>query len=281
MVSEPHKSMASNSHIPNNIMQPHLPKLTGKNYHHWRIQMKVLYESQDLRSFVEHGYTELIPVENTTQQQILNDKENKKKDKKTMFFIFQAVDENIFESISTATTSKEAWDILYKTYRVDYIVKIVRLRTLRCEFDNVRMKETESIEEFYIRVIFLLNQMRLNGEVIDDKRVVEKILRSLTRKFEYMVVAIEESKDISDLSLENLLGILESNELRLKQFDTQSFEHAFQTQSNNQNSPTEKQFNQNNHVKGKGRGRPLSQVQCFHTKRYGHTIKFCRERLAE
>lgn len=189
--------------------------------------MKVLYESQDLWNFVENGYTELIPVEGITPQQILEDKEKKKRDRKALFFLFQSVDEYIFERISSSKTSKEAWDVLHKTYRGEERVKIVRLQTLRCEFDNIKMRETESVEEFYNRMIVLLNQMRLNGETIEDRRVVEKILRSLTRKFEYVVVAIEESKDISDLSLENLLGILQSHELRIKQFDSQPLEHAF------------------------------------------------------
>ncbi|KAJ9546430.1 LOW QUALITY PROTEIN: hypothetical protein OSB04_018973 [Centaurea solstitialis] len=33
--------------------------------------------------------------------------------------------------------------------------------------------------------------------------------------------------------------------------------------------------------KGKGRGRPFSQVKCFYCDKLGHTIKFCRKKLAE
>ncbi|KAL7587341.1 hypothetical protein Lser_V15G39417 [Lactuca serriola] len=74
----------------------------------------------------------------------------------------------------------------------------------------------------------LTNQIRLNGEDIDDKRIVEKILRSLTRKFEYIVVAIEESKDLKTLSLESLVGTLQSHELRMRQFDDSPMEQSFQ-----------------------------------------------------
>ncbi|KAL4582817.1 hypothetical protein LXL04_007378 [Taraxacum kok-saghyz] len=76
--------------------------------------------------------------------------------------------------------------------------------------------------------------MRINGEPIEDKRAVEKILRSLTRKFEYIVVAIEEPKDLAEVSLEGLLGALQSHELRLRQFDDTPFEQAFQFQSSGQ-----------------------------------------------
>ena len=67
----------------------------------------------------------------------------------------------------------------------------------------------------------------MNFKKIEDQRIVEKILRSLTRKFDSTVVAIEESKDLSTLSVESLLGSLQSHELRMKQYDTAPLEQAF------------------------------------------------------
>lgn len=71
---------------------------------------------------------------------------------------------------------------------------------------TLRMKESESVEEYFNRVISLFNQLRINGDKIEDQRVAEKILRSMSTKFEYIVVAIEESKDLSTLSLDSLMG---------------------------------------------------------------------------
>lgn len=50
------------------------------------------------------------------------------------------------------------------------------------------------IEVVFNKVVTLTNHMTVNNEIITDKRVVENILRSLTRKLEYVVVAIEKSK---------------------------------------------------------------------------------------
>ena len=50
-------------------------------------------------------------------------------------------------------------------------------------------------------------------------KIVEKILRSLTWKFESTIVAIEESKGLSKLSVESLLRSLQSHELRMKQYN--------------------------------------------------------------
>ena len=54
--------------------------------------------------------------------------------------------------------------------------------------------------------------MRLNGEHIIDKRLVQKKPRILTRKFEYVVMAVEESKESSSLSIENFIVIFQSHE---------------------------------------------------------------------
>ncbi|TXG70161.1 hypothetical protein EZV62_005096 [Acer yangbiense] len=81
--------MASN----NNMLQPQLPKFIGKNYNQWSIQMKVLYESQELWGVVETGFVEPENQTGLTQAQLNELKENRKKDKKALFFIFQAIDE--------------------------------------------------------------------------------------------------------------------------------------------------------------------------------------------
>jgi type II secretory pathway predicted ATPase ExeA len=57
------------------------------------------------------------------------------------------------------------------------------------------MEENENVADFFTRVTRLVNQIKVCGEVITTKSVVAKILRSLTPKFDHLVVAIEEIKD--------------------------------------------------------------------------------------
>ena len=115
--------------------------------------MKVLYQSQELWDIVESGVAEPTNVANITPQQLQELKENRKKDKKVLFFIYQAVDEVIFERISTVTSVKEAWDTLHSSHKGDDNVKMVRLQTLHSEFDTLKMKNSESIEDYFNRVI--------------------------------------------------------------------------------------------------------------------------------
>lgn len=56
----------------------------------------------------------------------------------------------------------------------------------------------------------------------------------MTRKYESVVVTVEESKDLETISIEELMGILQSQELRLKQYDKNAIDQTFQVQSGTQ-----------------------------------------------
>ncbi|XP_074378708.1 uncharacterized protein LOC141720258 [Apium graveolens] len=72
--------------------------------------------------------------------------------------------------------------------------------------------------------------MKRNGESLDDVRVMENLLRSLTRKFDYVVTSIEESKDLSMISIDELVGSLRAYEQRMTQYDDVShLEKALQS----------------------------------------------------
>ena len=58
--------------------------------------------------------------------------------------------------------------------------------------------------------------MRSNGEPMTDVKIVEKILRTLTEKYMYVVVYIEESKDIDKMSIEELQSTLIVHEQKFR-----------------------------------------------------------------
>nr|KYP50929.1 hypothetical protein KK1_027288 [Cajanus cajan] len=68
------------------------------------------------------------------------------------------------------------------------------------------MKESETIEEYYGRIKEIVNKMKLYGKEIKEKRVVEKILITLTEKYDSIVASIETSSDPSSLSVNKLIG---------------------------------------------------------------------------
>ena len=250
--------------------------------------MKVLFKSQDLWNLVENGYIEVANNEefNAMRKEEKDSLvESRKKDQKALYAIFQAVEETIFEKISNAETAKAAWDILQKSYKGDDRVRRVRLQTLRGDFESLRMNDSESISLYFDRVQNIVNQLRVNGETLQDVRVVEKILRSLTERFDYVVAAIEEGQDISTMTLERLMGSLCSHEQRMNQKSVSSYpEQALQSRI----APSNRGSYQGGRGRGGGQGRggnsnftgkfktrDKSKVKCFKCNKFGHYKSEC------
>jgi Domain of unknown function (DUF4219)/gag-polypeptide of LTR copia-type len=138
--------------------QMSLPRLTKANYENWSIQMKALLDSQDAWEMVEEGFVEPTTTTGYMAGQHKALKETRSKDKTTLYMLFRAVDESGFEKIASATTSKEAWDILANVYKGADRVKQVRLKTLRCELEGMKMKELEGISDYtYVQIV--VNQL--------------------------------------------------------------------------------------------------------------------------
>ncbi|GKV51061.1 hypothetical protein SLEP1_g57737 [Rubroshorea leprosula] len=214
--------MASNSNSLN-LSQSLVPIFNGENNVFWSIKMKTFFVSQDLWDLVENGFVE------TEKSPAAKVKDLRKKDAKSLLILQQAVTDSIFPRIANATKSKEAWTILNQEFYGDDKVTIVKLQTLRKEFENLCMKGSESVQDFINRVSVIIHQLKTYGDQVDDRKVVEKVLRCLPSKFDHVVAAIEESKDFFVYSLNQLMGSLLAHEERMNRFAKKNMEQAFQT----------------------------------------------------
>ncbi|GJW00664.1 hypothetical protein Tco_1555915 [Tanacetum coccineum] len=211
----------SNSSV--NVSQPQIPVFKGDSYEIQSIKMKTLFRSQDLWDLVDKGCAD------STSEETKN-KENQKRDAKALFFIQQAVDETIFSRIAAANSAKEAWDTLKTEYQGSAKVITVKLQFLRRDFESAVIKSNETVQTYIARVLGIVSQMRAYGDKVDDEVVVAKILRSLSSKFDHVVAAIEESKDLSTYSVDELMGSLQTHEARINRNVVKGEKHAFQVQ---------------------------------------------------
>ena len=112
-------------------------------------------------------------------------------------------------------TAKEAQTILQTTYEGTKAVKDSKLQRLTTSFDEIKMEEDESFDEFYAKLKDIVNSVFNLGETIPKPRIVRKVLRSLPKRFHAKITAIEESKDIDKIPLTELVSNLQMYELGL------------------------------------------------------------------
>ena len=134
---------------------------------------------------------------------------------KALKAIFCGVSPDEFHRISHVTIAKEAWQILETTYEGTKKVKDTKLQTLTTRFEKLKMSEDESFDLFYGK----LNEVVIGkfnlGEKTEDSKIVRKILRSFLESFHTKVTAIEQSKDLNDIRVQELIGSLQTYKLSL------------------------------------------------------------------
>ncbi|XP_019441534.1 PREDICTED: uncharacterized protein LOC109346408 [Lupinus angustifolius] len=199
--------------FPNN-----LPILDGNNWNKWRIQMLVIMGFQEVSEIVEDGIPDTADL--TTEVQRVLYKESKMKDCQAMFLLHQCVDEAHFKKIAKARSAKEAWEILEKRNEGAEQLKKVRLQTMKRQYEFMQMEPSERITQYFNRVTSHTNATKANGEKMTDQIIVEKILRTLSPKFDHIVVVIEESKKIDEMKIVDLQGSLEAHEQRILERST-------------------------------------------------------------
>jgi hypothetical protein len=86
--------------------------------------------------------------------------ENRKKDNKALGLIQQGLNESIFMNISSFASSNMAWNILETCYQGVSKVKTIKLQNLRRDFENMKMKDNESVDTFMTQVMSVVNQLR-------------------------------------------------------------------------------------------------------------------------
>ena len=79
----------------------------------------------------------------------------------------------------------------------------------------LRMKSGESVTDYFSRTMAIVNKIRIHGDKTEDVLIVEKILRSLTPNFNFVVCSIEEANDVGLLSIDELQSSLLVHEQKL------------------------------------------------------------------
>ena len=84
-------------------------------------------------------------------------------------------------------------------------VKESRLAMLSSEYENFTIAKEENVKEMYGRLSEFVYKSKALGKPYTGLEIVRKILRVLPRSFEAKVTTIQESKDLKQIKVEELV----------------------------------------------------------------------------
>ncbi|MCI21955.1 retrovirus-related Pol polyprotein from transposon TNT 1-94 [Trifolium medium] len=152
-----------------------------------------------------------------------------------------------------------------RKYQGSTKVKHAQLQALRREFEVLAMKDSESVDEYFARTLTIANKMTAHGERLDQTAVVEKVLRSMT--------SIEESNDVTTLTIDELQSSLLIHEQRMKSTQEKEDEQALKVTNSGRGYGRGRG---RGGFRGRGRGRQSKEnVECFGCHKLGHYQNEC------
>ena len=111
--------------------------------------------------------------------------------------LFSAVTNEEFKKISSIETAKEAWTIFQTTCEGTKIVKDSKLQRLTTSFEEIKMEEDESFDEFYSKLKDIVNSAFNLGETIPKPKIVRKVLRSLPERFHAKIITLRNQRTLT------------------------------------------------------------------------------------
>ncbi|GJY35293.1 retrovirus-related pol polyprotein from transposon TNT 1-94 [Tanacetum coccineum] len=130
--------------------------------------------------------------------------------------IYNALPRKEYEIIFMCNTTKEIWKTLLITHQGNSQVKDNKIDLLVQQYEQFIIFEDESIDSAFARFNTIITSLKSLDEGYSNKNYVRKFLRALHPKWRAKVMAIEESKDLTSLSLDELIGNLKVHKKIIK-----------------------------------------------------------------
>lgn len=216
--------------------------------------------------------------------------------------ILSAIPEDVLFLVAKKKNAREVWTALKTMFLGVERVQEARVQSLQEEFDRLKMKGTETIDDYALKVGTIVNKIRELGENMEESYVVKRMLRSLPNKFMQIVSSIEQFADLKSMTVEELIGRLKAHEERLRNANLVDDEHVLLTRAQwkakeekggeASGSGTNKGGRGRGRSRGRGRGDgergndkefkfDKTKLCCYNCQNYGHYAPECCSKKEE
>ncbi|GJW64209.1 copia protein [Tanacetum coccineum] len=160
----------------------------------------------------KEGKVEIIPYEKYEESH----KKIISKNDEAEMILYNALPKKEYERIFMCDTAKDIWNSLIITHQGNKQVKDNKIDLFFQKYEEFTISDDETIDCAFTRFNTIITQLKSLDESSSSHNHVRKFLRALPTKWHPKVTTIEESKDLSTLSLDELIGNLKVYEVILE-----------------------------------------------------------------
>ncbi|GJT03120.1 hypothetical protein Tco_0824289 [Tanacetum coccineum] len=202
------------------------PLFESDSFIYWKNRFETYVKSKDLdlwhvitngdfQPIIQNPETkldEVVPFEKQSDEL----KRRLAKNNEAKMVIYNALPRKEYERIFMCNTAKEIWKTLLITHQGNSQVKDNKIDLLVQQYEQFIISEDESIDSAFARFNTIITSLKALDEGYSSKNYVRKFLRALHPKWRAKVMAIEESKDLTSLSLDEVIGNLKVYKMIIK-----------------------------------------------------------------
>ncbi|CAN6233548.1 unnamed protein product [Urochloa humidicola] len=182
------------------------PCFDGTDYARWKSDMKIYLNAihPSIWWIVERGYTLKDTDSPGTRE------ENEHKNALVANVILSALSPSERNNVYGLESAKEIWDMLQLAHQGTSHVQELKIEQLMGKLHRFIMEEGETPTEMYIRLIRIVNEIKVLGsKEMTDNFVVRRMLRAITPRNTILAAVIRERKDFAKLRPLDVLEIID------------------------------------------------------------------------
>eukprot|EP00256_Glycine_max_P063170 XP_014632874.1 uncharacterized protein LOC106799214 [Glycine max] len=131
------------------------------------------------------------------------------------------------------------------------------------EFELQRMKESETVKDYTYKLLGIANKTRLLGGDFADSRIVEIFLVTVSERYEASIVSLENIKDLSKITLTEVVHVLQAQEQRRLMREDCVVEGALQAKHHDDSRTSRKKNFKKNQPSSNGNGANNQNKECW------------------
>ncbi|GJW09332.1 hypothetical protein Tco_1575159 [Tanacetum coccineum] len=202
------------------------PLFESDSFIYWKNRFETYVKSKDLDLWhvitngdfqpiiqnTETKLVEVVPFEKQSDEL----KRRLAKNNVAKMVIYNALPKKEYEIIFMCNTAKDIWKTLLTTHQGNNQVKDNKIDLLVQQYKQFVISEDKSIDSAFARFNTSITSLKSLDEGYSSKNYVKKFLRALHPKWREKVTTIEDSKDLTSLSLDELIRNLKVHKMIIK-----------------------------------------------------------------